>query len=138
MASSAAPIRVLLVEDDQLFLEALATLLEADERIRVVGTARDGRAGVDQALRLRPDIVTMDIEMPVLDGVEATREIIAAQLPTKVVLVSASRDAERAELARRLGASAYVTKSRAADFLVPTIIAVAGGRDVSSSPTPER
>jgi DNA-binding NarL/FixJ family response regulator len=125
MPSSA--IRVLLVDDDPLFLETLQTLLAGDDRIDVVGMARDGREGLRLAVRLRPDVVTMDLDMPLSDGVEATRQIVAAKLPTKVVLVSGSGDVDRAELAREIGASAYVTKSRVAEFLIPTLVAVAAG-----------
>jgi CheY-like chemotaxis protein len=67
--------RVLVVEDDDSFAEALRELLEADGRLEVAGRARDGREGVELAESLRPDVVLMDIVLPVMDGVEATREI---------------------------------------------------------------
>lgn len=122
--SAAEPIRTLLVDDDPLFLQALIALLAADERIEIVGTASNGKEAVDSASLMRPDIVTMDIAMPIMDGVEATRQIIERLSRTRIVLVSSSDDADRAEAARRVGASAYVTKSRAVDLLVETIVGV--------------
>jgi chemotaxis response regulator CheB len=75
---------VLVVEDDDSFAGALTELLEADGRLQVVGRARDGREGVELAEALRPDVVLMDIVLPVMDGVEATREIRRVQ-PTMPV-----------------------------------------------------
>jgi NarL family two-component system response regulator LiaR len=123
----AEPIRVLVVDDDARFVDAVSALLAGDEQIVVVGTAANGEEGVLRALWLRPDVVTMDLEMPVVDGVQATRDIRAKLPGTRVVVVSSSEFADRAEAARDAGASAYMTKSRAADELAQTIHAVARG-----------
>ena len=126
-------IRVLFVDDDRGFLEALEALFADDERFEIVGTAADGSEAVARAVDLRPDVVTMDLEMPRMDGVEATRRIRAELPDTRVVVVSSSAYATRAEMAREAGASAYVTKSAVADELLPTVVAVAGGESFGDS-----
>jgi DNA-binding NarL/FixJ family response regulator len=123
------PIGVLFVDDDLGFLEALEALFTGDERFEILGTAIDGEEAVERALSLRPDVVTMDIEMPRMDGVEATRRIRAEVPEARVVVVSSSAYASRAEMAREAGASAYVSKSAVADELVATVAAVAGGEN---------
>ena len=120
-------VRVLLVDDDPSFLDSLELLLGQEPRIRVVGRAGNGQEALQRALFLRPKVVTMDIEMPLMDGVAATREIVASELPIHVVLVSGSAHAERAEIARASGAAALVTKSRVGEALLETILAVASG-----------
>ena len=85
-----------MVEDDDSFAEALRELLEADGRLEVVGTARDGREAIELAEVLRPDVVLMDIVLPVMDGVEATREIRRRQPTIPVVGITGSEYEERA------------------------------------------
>jgi CheY-like chemotaxis protein len=87
---------VLVVEDDDSFAEALTELLEADGRLQVAGRARDGREAIELAEALRPDVVLMDIVLPVMDGVEATREIRRRQPTIPVVGVTGSEYEERA------------------------------------------
>jgi len=125
-------VRVLVVDDDPRFVEAVLTWFGSDERIVVVGTAGNGEQAVSRALFLRPDVVTMDLEMPVMDGVEATRRIRAALPNTRVIVVSASEYADRARLAREAGAVAYLSKSHAVEELIPTIHAVAEGENFIS------
>jgi DNA-binding NarL/FixJ family response regulator len=120
---------VLVVDDDSLFRETISALLERDERIHVVGFAANGEEAVQRVLLLRPDVVTMDIDMPVVDGVEATRQIAGARPDVRVLLVSASLYAERAEDARAAGASGYITKSQVHDDLIDAIVAIAGGEN---------
>jgi DNA-binding NarL/FixJ family response regulator len=127
------PIKVVLVDDDPGFLEALQALFAGDERFEIVGTARDGADALSLAISLQPDVVTMDIEMPHLDGVEATRRIRAQVPETRVVVVSSPAYAGREEMAREAGASAYVSKSVVADELLPTVAAVAEGGSFAGS-----
>ncbi|HFD80858.1 MAG TPA: chemotaxis response regulator protein-glutamate methylesterase [Gammaproteobacteria bacterium] len=79
--------RALVVDDSGFFRRRIVEILEADPRIKVVGTAADGRQAVEQAERLRPDVITMDIEMPVMDGIEAVRRIMSSR-PTPVLMFS--------------------------------------------------
>ena len=113
-----APIRVLVVDDELLYAEAISALLDMNEGIDVVGIAADGRAAVEQAETLRPDLVLMDIQMPGLDGIAAT-ERIRRRLPgTQVVIMTALAGDEHVERARTAGASGYVQKfCRSGDLL---------------------
>ena len=124
-----AAIRVLVVDDDPLFRETISALLEREQRIHVAGFAANGEEAVQRALLLRPDVVTMDIDMPIMDGVEATRRIAELRPDVRVLLVSASLYAERAETARAAGASGYITKSRVPEGLVDAIVAIGRGEN---------
>jgi DNA-binding NarL/FixJ family response regulator len=117
------PARVLVVEDDDAFAALLALRLGADDRFEVVGRARDGAEGVSLANELRPDVVLMDIEMPVMDGVEATRRILSRRPSARILAVSGSDYAERALEMRHAGAYDYVRKNRLDEDLVRTILA---------------
>jgi len=122
-------VRVLVVDDDPDFVEAAKVSLAADRRIEVVGGAASGEEAVKQAAALRPEVVAMDVAMPGLDGLEATRLIREDQPECRVVLVSGSifvdRGDEGDEAVRAAGASAYVVKSRAALDLAEVVVAVA-------------
>jgi DNA-binding NarL/FixJ family response regulator len=113
--------RVLLVDDDALFLESLALLLESDPAIVVAGQALNGLEAVELVGTLRPDVVTMDIDMPVMDGVEATRAIAERYPETCVLTVTASTSNERIGEAEAAGASGHVSKSRVLDDLLHAI-----------------
>src|SRR5439155_2135746 len=117
--------RVLVVEDEDAFAEALTGLLEADGRLEVAGRARDGREGVELAEALRPDVVLMDIGLPVMDGVEATREIRRKQPTTPVVGITGSDYEERALEMRDAGAVDFVRKGRLDPDLVEIVVAAA-------------
>lgn len=109
--------RILVAEDDESFLGLIALLLEQDGRYTVAGRARDGREAVKLAKRLAPDAVVMDIEMPVLDGVDATRELRAASPELPIIAVSGHDYEERVLEIRLAGADDYVRKARLADEL---------------------
>jgi DNA-binding NarL/FixJ family response regulator len=110
------PLRILLVDDHPLFLEGLRNLL-VSEGIEVIGLAKDGLEALAQARRLRPDVILMDIQMPVCDGVNATR-LIKAELPEcKVIMLTISEDEQDLFEAVKSGASGYLLKRLdAADF----------------------
>jgi DNA-binding NarL/FixJ family response regulator len=120
----AKPLRVLIVDDHRLFAEALEAILATDERIEVVGKAGDGSEAVELARRLGPDLVLMDVSMPVLDGFEATREIRAASGDTQVLMLTGSNSRADVDRSREAGASGYVTKDRIASELVAAIVEV--------------
>jgi DNA-binding NarL/FixJ family response regulator len=120
-------IRVLIVDDDPNFLDAVEALLERVEGIEVVGRAANGDEALRRTAELLPDVITMDIDMPVIDGVEATR-MIAAYFHVPVVLLTASDLGERVDEALAAGAVAHVFKTRAWDELVPTLRAAAAQR----------
>jgi DNA-binding NarL/FixJ family response regulator len=121
---STQPYRILVAEDDEGFLDTLEAVLDADGRFLVVGRARDGRDAVELADRLDPDAVVMDIEMPVLDGVEATRLLREAAPELPIVAISGHDYEERVLEIREAGASDYVRKSRVEDDLVQALEAL--------------
>ena len=118
------PLRVLIADDHRLFAEALEAILASDERIEVVGQAGDGGEAVELARKLVPDVVLMDVSMPVLDGFEATREIRAASDDTLVLMLTGSNSRADVDRSREVGASGYVTKDRIASELVAAIVEV--------------
>jgi DNA-binding NarL/FixJ family response regulator len=123
----ANPLRILVAEDDESFLDAIALLLETDERFAVAGRARNGQEAVELAERVGPDAVVMDIEMPVLDGVEATRRLRASRPGLPIVAVSGHDYEERVLEMRRAGADDYVRKARLADELPRVLAALLSG-----------
>ena len=129
---SEKPYRILVAEDDESFLDVLETVLEASEEVVVVGRARNGREAVDLAERLQPDLVVMDIEMPVLDGVEATRIIKARTPGTPVVAISGHDYEERVLEIRHAGAGDYVRKARLEEEL-PAVVAALADRQRSNA-----
>jgi len=118
------PIRVLIADDHRLFAEALGLTLEADPRLEVVGYARDGREAVELATAREPEVILMDLDMPVLDGIEATREVCRL-LPVRVAMLTASPRPEDALRARDAGAAAYLTKGCSAGDVVEAVLELA-------------
>jgi len=121
---SPAPFRILVAEDEESFLDVIALLLEQDERFVVAGRARNGRDAVELAERVSPDAVVIDIEMPVLDGVEATRLLRATAPELAIVAVSGHDYEERVLEIRRAGADDYVRKARLAEELPRALVAL--------------
>jgi CheY-like chemotaxis protein len=116
-ADEQALLRVLIVDDQLLYAEAISAVLGQQEGLKVVGIAGDGHDAIEQALALRPDIVLMDIDMPRLDGISATRQI-RRRLPATRVLVMTALTGEHAEDAFGAGADGCIKKfSRAGEFL---------------------
>ncbi|HEX6491655.1 MAG TPA: response regulator transcription factor [Gaiellaceae bacterium] len=125
-AKSHRPIRVLIADDHRLFAEALEAILAGESGIEVVGRARNGAEALELALRLEPDVVLMDISMPVMDGVEATRRLTEARPAASVLMLTGSNAALDIDRARDAGAVGYVTKDRIASQLVEAILEAAG------------
>ena len=110
-------IRVLLADDHMIVREGLRALLEAEEDIEVVGEAENGRQAVQLIKRLRPDVIVMDIAMPLLNGLEVTRRIVKEVPATRVLILSAHGDDEYIRQAVLLGAAGYLVKQTSADVL---------------------
>jgi DNA-binding NarL/FixJ family response regulator len=117
-AGEPAPIRVLVVDDHVLFAEMLTLALDLGDCFEVVGHARDGSQAVEQAAWLRPDVVVMDLQMPVLDGIEATPRVLAAAPGAKVIVVSSSQSTDDRRRALDAGAVAFLRKESAVEDLV--------------------
>ena len=123
-------IRVLLVDDQELFREGLQTLLSVHGDIQVVGQACNGREAVDVAARVRPDLVLMDVRMPVLDGVRATRLLVEALPNCRVIVLTTFDDDEYVFDALRAGAAGYLLKDVPSARLVEAIRATARGESI--------
>ena len=117
--------RVLVVDDDTRYAEAATATLVEDGEIEVVGRAADGREALELALALRPDVVVMDINMPVMDGLEATRSLRRLLPSTKVVVVTSSPSASNRWSARGAGAYAFLAKELGTDALVEATLSAA-------------
>lgn len=115
-------VRVLVVDDHALFAEALMLTLGIDDRIQVVGSASSGTEAVALAEALNPDVVLMDVHMPSMDGIEATRHVRRVSPGSRVVIVSAARSPELAAHARLAGAERYLTKDTPAVTLIDAIV----------------
>jgi DNA-binding NarL/FixJ family response regulator len=120
-------IRILLADDHQIVRDGLKTLLEKQADMQVVGEAQDGRAAVDQARALSPQVVIMDIAMPDLNGVDATRQIKGESPEVKVIALSMQSDGPIVRRMLQAGASAYMLKDCASEELVKAVRTVMRG-----------
>ncbi len=118
--------RILLADDHTLVRESLARMLNGESDIEIVGEAWDGKLAVDMTRELLPDLVLMDISMPVMDGMEATRRICAELPQVQVIGLSMFTNDEQARPMLEAGAVAYVSKTDSSDVLLATIQACAG------------
>jgi DNA-binding NarL/FixJ family response regulator len=118
------PIRVLIADDHRLFAQALEAILATDDRIEVAGHARDGREAVELARTLDPDVILMDIAMPIMDGFQATKQVLQERPATSVLMLTGSNSRSDVDRARKSGAAGYVTKDRIAAELIDAIVEV--------------
>ena len=116
------PVRVLIADDEPLFVEMVEALLAFDERIDVVGSARNGLEAVDLVTTLSPDVTLMDISMPLVDGIEATRRIRERRPQACVLMLTGSDIAAEIDRSRQAGAAGYLTKDRVGPQLVEAIL----------------
>jgi len=126
------PIKVLLVEDHLIVREGLRVLLKAEADLEVVGEAANGRQAVELAGKLNPAVVVMDIAMPLLNGLEATRQILKVAPGTKILILSAHSDDAYVEQVIGLGAAGYLIKQTAASVLLRAIREVQNGKQFFS------
>jgi DNA-binding NarL/FixJ family response regulator len=124
--------RILIADDHRIMREGLRALLVHEPTITVVGEAEDGRKAVALAARLRPDIVIMDVTMPGLNGIEATRQIVTSTPETKVIALSIHSDRRFVRQMFEAGATGYLLKEGAFEELARAVEAVADGRSFVS------
>jgi DNA-binding NarL/FixJ family response regulator len=123
-----AAIRVLIADDQRLFAEALEAILGGDDRIEVVAHAGNGKEAARLARELEPDVILMDISMPVMDGIQASREIRKRDDKVCILMLTGSNSRDDVDRARKAGASGYVTKDRIAAELIEAIIEISSRR----------
>ncbi len=124
-AAARERIGILIVDDHRPFAEGLMAVLSGDDRLEVCGHARDGEEAVRLVSSLRPDLVHMDIAMPGMDGIEATRRIRREAPDLPVIMLTSSPSDEDIERAARVGAAGYLTKRTAATDLISTAVELA-------------
>jgi len=131
MAPDRGPTTVLLADDHALVRAGLAALLGGVQNIEVIGEASDGRQAVELATGLRPDVVLMDLSMPVLDGIEATRQIVRSLPGTHVVMLTSYADRRRVTEAMEAGANGYLLKDcHTQDIIAAVASAAIGGAPI--------
>ena len=120
-------LRVLIVDDDNLMRAGLRAVLSSDETIDVVGEAADGAQAVEQTLALTPDVVLMDVRMPAVDGIEATRRIVAVRPAARILILTTFEDDDYVLNALRAGAAGFLLKRIQPEHLIAGIHTIAGG-----------
>jgi DNA-binding NarL/FixJ family response regulator len=123
--ASERAVRILIADDHRLFAESLMTVLGEDDRVDVVGIAEDGQEAVALAAKLQPDVILMDLKMPVIDGFEATRRIREAALDTQILILTGTDEEIGSEDAAAAGASGYLRKESSVAELKEVFLEVA-------------
>lgn len=126
-------IKALIVDDHAIVRMGMVALVNAQPNMEVVGEAKNGELGVKAALKLNPDVIVMDILMPVKDGVEATREIVAARPDAKILILTTSTSASELAAALEAGATGVIPKTTSNQALLAAIKSVTAGKRVVTS-----
>ncbi len=138
MTTNPLTVRVLIADDQTLFRVGLARLLEEYPRVEIVGQAADGAEAVKLVGTLKPDVVLMDLKMPNLGGIEATRQIAASHPSVKVLLLTTFEADNHVIQALKAGASGYILKDSKPDSIVSSLLAVMAGERVMASAVANR
>ena len=134
MTGGGSRVRVVLADDHPRFREGLRFTLEREPDLEVVGEAADGRGVLDLVARLDPDVVLMDLAMPVLDGLAATRELVGAGARGRILVLTMSEDDDSVLAAVRAGAGGYLVKGADPEEVISAVRAVARGQAVFGAP----
>jgi DNA-binding NarL/FixJ family response regulator len=126
------PTSVLIIDDHRMMRDALVNILGRHKDINVIGQACDGRQGVEQAAKLKPDVVTLDVAMPNLNGLDAARQIRRQSAATRIVILTAYEDDLFIQHALEAGVDGYVSKTSAAETLAEAVRQVAQGHKAFS------
>ncbi len=120
-------IKVLVVDDHKIVLDSVSAILNREPDIEVVGTASNGREAITTAETLSPDVIVMDVSMPVLDGIRAAGEIKALEIPVEIIMLSMHHNSVLVQQARKFGASGYIVKQHVSSQLIPAVRAAYSG-----------
>jgi DNA-binding NarL/FixJ family response regulator len=118
--------KVLLVDDHEVVRQGIRRLIEGESQFTVCGEASNGKEAVEKAATLKPNVVLMDLSMPVMGGIEAARHIRHLSPVTKIVILSLHDSSQVEQQAKKAGADAFVCKSQSADVLIQTILGLLG------------
>ncbi|CAN5822651.1 response regulator transcription factor [soil metagenome] len=132
------PIRVLIADDHPIFRDGMRGLLDSVDDVEVVGEASSGDEAVERAEELQPDVILMDVKMPGMNGIEATREILHTSPHIGVLVVTMFRDDDSVFAAMRAGARGYLLKDASGDEVLNAIRSVAGGGAIYSPGVAQR